>query len=280
MLPSKIRVSAIVVTKNEEKRIAQCLEALSEFDEVVVVDSASDDKTCDIAREMGVRVEHFEWDVVYPKKRQWCLDHLKLKYDWVFFVDADEVVTSNVIDEIAVLFHSGELQEAGFFVRANYVWNEKMLRFGMCNNKLVLFDRRCIEFPVVDDLDLPGMGEIEGHYQPVLKEDYAAEKIGQLKSKMLHKIDNDMESWTARHLRYAQWEARMNARDAWPQDPVGWRECLKRIFRVMPCRDIAAFLHCYVLKFGFLDGGAGFYFACSRARYYKMISAASKSSKG
>ena len=71
----------------------------------------------------------------------------------------------------------------------------------------------------------------------------------------------------------------MNARSIWPQDPVLWRAFLKCIFRAMPFRYTAAFLHCYVLKFGFLDGLAGFDFARSRGRYYKMISVASKTNK-
>lgn len=271
MLRNKIPISVLVVTKNEEARIAQCLEALSEFDEVVVVDSLSDDATCDVAREMGARVENFAWDGAYPKKRQWCLEHLELAHDWVFFVDADEVVTEAAVENIAALFESGEPQEAGYFIRANYIWQRKMLRHGLKNSKLVLFDRRRVEFPVVDDLSLPGMGEIEGHYQPVLKVKNAADFIGVLDAQMLHDACGDISAWEARHERYAMWEAGMNVRGAWPRDPVVWREFLKQVFRAMPMRDAAAFLHCYVLKFGFFDGAAGFGFACSRARYYRLI---------
>jgi len=235
----KIPVSVIVVTKNEEARVGQCLDALSDFDEVVVVDSESSDATCEIVRGMGVRVEHFVWDGAYPKKRQWCLDTLELAHDWVFFVDADEVVTPEVVHEIAKLFDVGVPRDAGYFVKANYVWR--------------------------------GKREIEGHYQPVLNAEYAADSIGQLGGKMLHNIDGDMAAWEARHLKYAEWEAGMNARDAWPIDPVGWRQFMKRVFRGLPMRGAFAFLHCYVLKCGFLDGAAGFDFALSRARYYRMI---------
>lgn len=268
---SKIPVSVIVVTKNEEARIAQCLGALSSFDEVVVVDSDSDDATCDVARDSGVRVESFFWDGMYPKKRQWCLNHLTLAHDWVFFVDADEVVTAEAKDSIAALFDGEEPCAAGFFIRANYIWQGEMLRHGLKNSKLVLFDRRRVEFPLVDDLGLNGMGEIEGHYQPVLKAEYAADVIDVLDVPMQHDACGDINAWNERHERYAVWEAGMNARSAWSQDPVPWRELLKRVFRAMPMRDVAAFLHCYILKLGFLDGLAGFDFACSRARYYRMI---------
>ena len=276
MLRNNIPVSVIVVTKNEGSRLARCLKALSAFDEVVVVDSSSEDETCGIAEKMGARVVEYMWDGAYPKKRQWCLDHLSLTYDWVFFVDADEIITPNVAGEIAAIFDGAEPVEAGFFVRSHYVWRKKLLRYGLLNSKLVLFDRRRVEFPVIDDLGVDGMGEIEGHYQPVFKGKNAARSIGVLNAKTLHDAGDDMDDWVARHLRYAQWEAAMNARQAWPSDPVVWRECLKRIFRAIPLRNVAAFLHCYVLKCGFLDGYSGFDFARSRGRYYRMISVAAK----
>ena len=281
MRRNKIPVSVIVVTKNEEKRIKRCLEALSDFDEVVVVDSQSQDKTAEISRSMGAEVVDFCWNGEYPKKRQWCLDELPLAHDWVFFVDADEIVLPEVVDEIAALFNDDEPHQAGFFVRAKYIWFGKMLRFGLMNSKLILFERTRVEFGVVDDLGLIGMGEIEGHYQPNLNANYAADDIGMLRTYMLHDAGDDMCAWTERHLRYAQWEAGMIERRSWPDDPIFLRRFMKHIFRNMPFRSAAAFLHSYVLNFGFLDGKPGLDFARSRAQYYAMISAAaSKTNKG
>ncbi len=275
---ARIPVSVIIVTKNEEKAIVQCLENLSHFNEVIVVDSQSEDRTVAIARKIGVRVYDFIWNGQYPKKRQWCLEHLDLQHDWVFFVDADEIVTDEVVQDISQLFKHGDPVEAGFFIGADYLWKGQLLSHGLKNNKLVLLDRRRIEFPVIDDLDLEGMGEIEGHYQPVLKPAFSGDGIGQLKGKILHHID-ESKNWEKRHQRYAKWEAGMNAKDAWPLDPLPWRAFLKRVFRAIPMRHIAAFLHCYLLKLGFLDGFNGFDFALSRARYYRMISSVSASKK-
>lgn len=275
MLQNKIPVSVIVVTKNEENYIARCLDALEPFDDVIVVDSHSTDKTYEIAADKGVQVCNFIWDGNYPKKRQWCLEHLNLKHHWVFFVDADEVVIDQIVQEIAALFCGGEPSEVGFFVRADYVWKGKMLRYGLKNKKLVLFDSRKFEFPVINDLDVSEMGEIEGHYQPILREEYAASKIGRLESEMLHYVD--AKGWEERHKRYAYWESVMNTRNAWPKDPVSWRQFLKCVFRAMPLRNVAAFLHSYIFKLGLFDGAMGFDFALSRARYYRMISDVSKS---
>jgi glycosyltransferase involved in cell wall biosynthesis len=262
-----IPVTIIVVTRNEEARLARCLAALSDFDEVIVVDSGSTDRTADIARLHGAQFIPHEWNGQYPKKRQWCLDHIQTRHDWIFFVDADEVVTRALCDEIRAL----DFKAAGYFVKGQYFFDGKLLRFGLRNNKLVLIDKYKIEFPVIDDLGLPGMGEIEGHYQPVLKSGYESALLVQLESPLIHYAFDDAAAWNARHARYAAWERGMNARDAWPRDPVAGRALMKKIFRTMPCRGIVAFVHCYIVKGGFLDGVRGFRFAKSRYDYYRLI---------
>lgn len=272
-MAKKIPISVIVVTKNEGARIERCLRALQDFDDVVVVDSYSRDHTVHLARQWGARVILFSWDGHYPKKRQWCLDRLSLRHDWVFFVDADEVVPLGLLAELATL-DLPAAGPAGYFVKGRYVIGGKALRYGLQNNKLCLFDRRKIAFPVVDDLDLPGMGEIEGHYQPVLKSGYEGEQLGQLQGALLHYAYEDNVSWMGRHERYAAWESAMIARNAYPVDPVPAREALKRFFRRMPpmVRAAAAFGHSYVLKRGFWDGAAGFALAKSRWDYYRLLS--------
>lgn len=269
MSADKIPVSVLVLTRNEAPRIARCLEALQEFDEIIVVDSGSTDNTAQIAEEAGATVEHFSWNGRYPKKRQWCLDNLSLRHDWIFFVDADEVVTPELTLEIRIALASPAC--VGYFIKGRYVIDGKILRHGLRNNKIALLDRRAMEFPVVDDLDLPGMGEIEGHYQPVPKPDAICDDIGSLRAALLHRAHDDPAAWEARHLRYAAWERGMNARNAWPADPVPWRQVMKRIFRALPGRGIWAFLHCYVWKGGFLDGKQGLILAAGRHRYYRMI---------
>lgn len=259
----KMPVSVIITTRNEESRLRKCLAALNNFNEVIVVDSNSTDNTKKIALENGAQVNNFIWNNRYPKKRQWCLDNLPIKNDWVFFVDADEILTPRLIDEIRTL----DFSAAGYFVRGTYVFENKKLRFGLKNNKLALINRRKMHFPVINDLEIAGMGEIEGHYQPVLKNAFKNEKIGQLKNTLLHDAFDNPAGWTSRHERYAAWERGMNQKAAWPEDT----RLLKNIFIRLPCRPLAAFIHCYLFKLGFLDGRHGFRFAKTRFDYYRMI---------
>ena len=265
-----IPVSVIVVTKNEQARIAACLEKLKDFSEVIVVDSMSQDKTAQVVRDLGVTLVEFNWNRQYPKKRQWCLDQLKLKHDWVFFLDADEIVTDKFVSEVRDLFETGP-DACGYFVKGHYLMLGRVLKHGLQNNKIALFDRTKMEFPVIDDLDIPGMGEIEGHYQPVLKAGFENGAIGQIVSPILHDALDDDRAWLFRHQKYARWEIGMNVKNAWPADPKPWRNFIKTVLRDSRFRPQLMFLASYVLKLGFLDGQRGFQFAKKKKQYYSMI---------
>ena len=261
-----IPASVLISTKNEAGCLARCLASLSGFDEIVVIDSGSTDDTVLIAQSFGARVVPFAWNGQYPKKRQWCLDHLTLAHEWIFFVDADEVIPPALTAEIETTLLSPA--HDGYFVDGLYVMNDHVLRHGLRNSKLVLFKRHAFAFPVVHDLDIPGMGEMEGHYQPV---PVAGASMGRLANPMLHYAYESGEDWQSRHARYASWEAGMNKADAWPVDPVPLRQLMKVLFRRLPCRGMIAFLHSYIYKRGFLDGAAGFALARDRYHYYTLV---------
>lgn len=264
-------ISVLITTLNEEASLAKCLQSIIShevFDEVIVIDSNSTDKTARLAESYGVRVETFSWNGQYPKKRQWVLDTIKIKNDWVFWLDADEVVTPSFISELDQL----DFGKAGYFVRGRYVIDAKPLLFGVLNNKLVLFNRHKVHFPVVDDLSVSEMGEMEGHYQPVLKHEYWEQKIGQIAEPILHYAYDDRESWVSRHERYAMWEVYMIQTRSYPEDPVPWRQKLKEIFRGIPCRAAFMFIYAYIIKLGVLDGRQGLFFSMSRYRYYRHVS--------
>lgn len=261
-------VTVIVVTKNEEQRILACLQALTGFAEIVVVDSASRDRTKILSQDSGARVVDFVWNGQYPKKRQWVLDHVPLQTDWILWMDADELMTPELLGEISEVFASGPAHD-GYFIKGLYRIGGRLLRHGLPNNKLVLFNRHKFKFPVIEDLDIPGMGEIEGHYQPVA---VAADvRIGSLRHPLIHTAYEDQRAWIFRHEKYARWEVGMNAKNAWPLDPVPWRQRTKVWLRQTRWRPQIVFLISYIGLGGFLDGRAGYQFAVSRYRYYIMI---------
>jgi len=256
-----IPVTAILCVKNEIKNLPHSLPLLQKyFNEVIVVDSNSVDGTADF-----FSTHQFTWNKQYPKKRQWILDNITTKHDWVFMVDADEIVT----DEFIAGLQSSDFLADGYFISSRMVWNNKILKFGQKNNKLCLFKKSKFIFPAIDDLDIQGMNEMEGHYQPVAK---TSATIEQIKSPIIH--HDHKGDWGTRHDNYINWEIAMNHRNAWPTDPVPWRQFLKSKIRKSYVRPILIFTYGYIFKCGFLDGRAGFDYAFNRARYaWKIVRA-------
>lgn len=263
-----IPVSIIVMTKNEERNLAKCLRTLARFDEVFVVDSDSTDKTVAIAEEMGAKVIDFRWNGGYPKKKQWCLENLPFRHDWVLYVDADEEVYAELAEEIARLMRAGP-KHAGYFIAADFRFIGKVLRHGHSNCKLALLDRHRTCFREFDDLDAANMWEVEGHYQP-----HVNGTVGIMKSRMLHSDDKTLFHYFDRHNRYSDWEAvvRRNAALASSQETqLAGRRVLKQMFNAMPFKGLLAFVHSYFLRLGFLDGAPGFHFAMARGFYYWQV---------
>ena len=263
----KIPVSAIVMTKDEEANIGKCLESLVRFDQVFVVDSMSLDRTQEIARAAGAEVVEFVWSGGYPKKKQWSLDNLVFRHDWVLYVDADEELTVALADEIDRTVKSLH-RERGFFIRLDYVFLGRELRHGLRVYKLALLDRRHGRFLERDDLDAGNMWEVEGHYQPSIDG-----PVGTLTGRIVHRDAADLYHYFDRHNRYSDWEAALRIRggDHTAETQTARRSRLKRLFARMPLRPAAVFLYSYLFAGGFLDGRAGFHYAVSRSFYYWQI---------
>ena len=96
-----IKISAYMITQNEEKRLPRTLEAVHQVaDEIIVVDSGSTDKTEEIAKKYGAKFTHHKW-VSYAHQKNFAQN--KCKYDWLLSVDADEVLSPSLIQEIKQL---------------------------------------------------------------------------------------------------------------------------------------------------------------------------------
>ena len=262
-----IPVSVVVMTRNEERNIERCLRSAEPFAEVFVVDSGSTDRTAAIATSFGSNVVQFRWNGQYPKKKQWCLEHLPFAHDWVLYLDADEVVYPELAAEIAALVASGP-RHAGYFAGYDYVFLGRTLRRGQRVRKLVLFDRRRGRFVDYPDLDATNMWEVEGHYQPAIDG-----TVGVLDARILHADHDSLFHYFERHNRYSDWEAVVRAKGALgsAEAQPGSRAALKRAFDRLPLKGLAAFVVSYVLQGGFLEGKAGFHFAVARGFYYWQI---------
>src|SRR5512142_3143165 len=92
---TSIPVSVLVPTRNEEQNLDDCLTCLANFDEVVVLDWYSNDRTVEIAGRHGARVVQRKFDN-FSAHKNWALDNIQFRNEWVMFVDADERVESDL----------------------------------------------------------------------------------------------------------------------------------------------------------------------------------------
>lgn len=259
-------ICAIVLTKNEETQIGSTLSRLRDFAEVTVVDSHSEDRTLEIAREHGAATLQFTWDGAYPKKKQWALENVSTDLEWVLLLDADETPTDELMIELARVIDSAPGTVAAYDIPLNYRFGGTVLRHGHRVTKRSLLRVDHCRFPDVGDHDAPGIREVEGHYQPEVDGD-----VGRLEAAILHDDRDPVASWFDRHNRYSDWEAHLRLRRDLRTAVASRRSRQGRLFDKVPCKPAAFFVYSYFVRRGFLDGRAGFDYAFALSSYYWQI---------
>ncbi|MFW5985603.1 MAG: glycosyltransferase family 2 protein [Halanaerobiaceae bacterium] len=177
-------IGALVLTYNEEDNIRECLDSLEGVKRVVLVDSGSEDKTAEIARELGADVYHRELDD-FSRQRNFGLD--KLDTDWVLVVDADERVTSELWQEIRETLASPGC-DAYRIPRRNYFLGKWIKHCGWYPDyTLRLFRNRELRFRGKVHEKIVFQGKTGTLENPLLH--YTYESIGEYVSKMNHYTD-------------------------------------------------------------------------------------------
>ena len=131
------RVSAFLIVHNEEQRLADCLASLRQVaDEIIVLDDGSVDRTVEIARAGGARVEFRKFDG-FGAQKQAALD--MTRGEWVLSIDADERLTPSLVDEIRGVTAGNDTSgPAGYWVRRELIYLGTRLRFGGTGSDWVL----------------------------------------------------------------------------------------------------------------------------------------------
>lgn len=121
-------ISAIVLTKNEEGNIKECLESLKWCDEIVVIDDYSEDRTVEMVKKHGAEVYKRALNNDFASQRNFGLE--KAKGEWVLFVDADERVSEALAREVSSIVNRESSMYQGFYLkRRDFMWG-KELRHG------------------------------------------------------------------------------------------------------------------------------------------------------
>ena len=113
---NKIPITVLIPTKNEERNIRPCLNPLIGWaDQIIVVDSNSKDDTIKIVKSFSeIETVKFIYNGGWPKKRQWALDNLNIRNEWVLLLDVDEILLPGVKNEIGSLIE--ENRHDGFYI--------------------------------------------------------------------------------------------------------------------------------------------------------------------
>ena len=226
MLP----LSVLVIAKNEEANLEDCLASCRFAEEMLVVDAGSADRTAEIARAAGARVLEHAFES-HAKQKNWGLG--QLAHDWVLVVDADERVPELLAQEIrALLLQSSGPPRGGYWIyrRSTFLGREIRGAGWQRDRVLRFFDRRRARYEerlVHEEVDL-------------------GEPAGVLHHRLLHHPCRDLTSWIEKVNRYAT----QGAREAWSR---GERATLVSLLLRPPSR----FAKQYVLQCGFRDGWEG-----------------------
>ena len=223
-------ISVVIITKNEEKYIANAVKSAQFANEVLVVDSGSSDNTCNIARDLGARIEYQEW-LGYGGQKNKALE--LATNDWVFVLDADERITEDLKIEILKILENPNSD--GFFVpRLNYFFGKYIKYCGLYPDYSIrLFDRKKGRF---NDVAVHESVQIKGHKD-------------KLKNHMIHLAYETIDEFLIKQKHYASLSKKK-----------------KNIFKAI-FSPFWIFIKIYFIRLGFLEGFRGYKIALIYAKY-------------
>jgi len=272
----KIKLVAVILTKNESIHLARCLTKMRTLTkDILVVDSFSSDNTVQIAERHGARVLQRDW-TSYANQFNWALEQLAADIEWVIRVDADEYLSPELVADIRSRLPELGPEINGGRMRRRIIFQGRTIRFGgFCKHPLLRLVRN-------------GCGQAEDIWMD--------EHIVGANSSILFDgeiIDHNLRSltsWIEKHNRYSSLEAldilnskhrfldcgmrTMLAPRLWPLgSDASTRWLKKNIYLRMPrkVRALLLFLYRYVLRLGFLDGRAGRQFHVLQAFWYRYL---------
>jgi len=233
-----MRITATIVTLNEERNIARTIESLRCADEVVVVDSGSTDQTCEIAVRLGARVIEEPWRG-YAGQKNFAAE--AAENEWILSIDADESITEELEAEILTLKKDGVRFDGYSFPRLAQYLGRWIRHSGWYpDRKVRLYDRRKAEWV--------------GEY--VHESVWVNGTVGELQGNLLHYTCASLSE----HLRTLDRYTSLAARELAAQG----KSVTVRRLTVDPAWT---FFRTYVLQRGFLDGRQGLAIAWMAALY-------------
>ena len=272
-----MNLTAIILTYNEELHLARCLESASQLtSNIVVVDCFSTDRTVEIAQAFGATVLQRAWDGSHSTQVNWALDQLAglpMQTEWVMRIDADEVLTPELVRQIKDALPKASPQINGISCIRKMTFQGKLIRFGGVGKNRVM---RLFRY---------GFGQSESRWM-----DEHIKVEGQTMALSGAMIDDNLRSlawWIEKHNGYSSREAvdLLNLEYQFAQQnsvaaltlsnsSIGLKRWIKEnIYAKLPggARSLAYFTWRYVFMLGFLDGSRGTQFHFFQALWYRYL---------
>lgn len=222
------KITAIIPTLNEEERIQNSLQSAQFADEIVVIDSYSTDKTVEIVEQSNAKLLKRKFDD-FSSQKNYAID--QASNDWIIWIDADEVLTKELQDEIKQAIQNAN-DYVGFYIYRIFFFKGKKMRFtGTQNDRLIrVFNRKYCRY--------------EGKVHEKIKSNG---KLGVLKNKILHYS----------YIHYDKYIVKLNQHSALKAEELYERGAMVTPFHLI-IKPAARFIKHYFVKLGFLDGFYGF----------------------
>ncbi len=235
-----MKISAVIITKNEADNIADAIRSVDWADEVLVVDSESTDNTCEIASGLGAKVLIQPW-LGFARQKQFAVENAA--HDWIFSLDADERVSLKLKDEISRLKQLGEQSLAkGYRIPRLSTYMGRQIRGGgwYPDWQLRFFNRNSGKWK-----------DIAIHESVEMADGARVEKLA---GDILHYSVEGADAAAYHHRMIGERYAPLAAKQMFED---GRRTSRFKIYTA----GFTAFIHTYFLKAGFRDGFAGFVIA-------------------
>jgi glycosyltransferase involved in cell wall biosynthesis len=267
----KVSITVLIPIKNEIANLSRCISSVSWASEIVVVDSHSTDGSVELAQSLGAKVIQFDYSPPWPKKKNWALENVLFANDWIFILDADEVLPPEAQAEIDRIISASDSPHNGYWINRRFMFMQKWLKHSYYPNwNLRLFKHKVGRFEQLTDLETnSGDNEVHEHVK-------VTGSTGRLQCEMDHYAFPTVEVFVEKHNRYSNWEARVATAPPGSKidnKDVSFRRRLKTLAKNLPCRPLLRFLYVYVWQKGFLDGLEGYYFARLHA-FYEFLTVA------
>jgi glycosyltransferase involved in cell wall biosynthesis len=266
-MSENILVSVLILTKNEEKDLPDCLRSIAWSDDIHLYDSCSDDNTVNIAKQFGAKITQRPFDN-WSTHQNWGLANIPFKHEWVFYIDADERMSTSLFTAINQTINGSNYNFNAFRIQRRDFFMGTWLKHVQTT-------------PYYIRLFRPDKIRYERLVNPVTIVDGS---VGQLTGYLDHyPFSKGIYHWFNRHNNYSTFEAQqiydnqLNnetfsiVKAFVSKDFQSKRYHQKELFYRLPARPLIKFVILYFLKRGFLDGKPGFIYAVLQSIYEYMI---------